>query len=118
MTSHTSNGLPQFQGFDYNSLDAETYVVVQQATSDLKSLMRRSAQDAFEIGEKLTKVKFQLGHGNFRRWLRSEFGWSVPTARRFMRVYAQFKCFNLNHLNIAASALYYLAESTTPEEAR
>jgi len=109
---------PDPEAFDYTSLDSESCILLQQKTLELKNLIRRSAQEIVQIGERLTEVKSKLGHGSFRKWLKSEFDWSVPTARRFMRVYDQFKCFNLNHLNIAASALYLLAEPSVPHQAR
>ena len=108
----------RIQGFDYTSLTPQIRILVQGKTSELKSLMRRSAQDIINIGYKLIEVKEKLGHGNFRAWLKAEFDWSVRTATRFMQVATQFKCANLAHLNIAVSALYLLAETSTPEEAR
>jgi hypothetical protein len=106
------------QGFDYDVLTPEIRIIVRGKTSELKSLMRRSAQDIIDIGQKLLEVKEQLGHGNFRDWLKAEFEWSVRTAARFMQVTTQFKNANLAHLNIAVSALYLLAEPSTPEKAR
>ena len=106
------------QGFDYATLDAETRLAVQQQTSEIKTLMRRTAQDIINIGQKLIEVKKQLGHGQFRNWLKVEFDWSVRTAARFMQVATQFKSANLAHLEIAASALYLLAEASTPSEAQ
>jgi hypothetical protein len=93
-------------------------MVVQQCTSDIKNLMRRTSQEIIEIGQKLTDVKAQLKHGNFRNWLKAEFNWSVKTASRFMQVAENFKYDNLTHLDIAASALYLLASPSTSEEAR
>ncbi|GJD22786.1 hypothetical protein RIVM261_077420 [Rivularia sp. IAM M-261] len=110
--------LTQEKGFDYAVLSPQVQILVQEKTSELKSLMRRSAQDIIDIGQKLAEVKEQLGHGNFRAWLKAEFDWSVRTAARFMQVATQFECANLAHLNIAISALYLLAEPSTPEKAR
>jgi len=106
------------QGFDYNALNSETRITVQRRTSEIKSLMRRTAQDIINIGQKLIEVKEQLGHGQFRNWLKTEFDWSVRTAARFMQVATKFKCANLAHFDIAASALYLLAKPSTPNEAR
>ena len=39
--------------FDYESLDAETRIVVRQKTGEIKDRMRRSASDIVEIGERL-----------------------------------------------------------------
>lgn len=109
---------PKALDFDYAALDAETRIVVQQRTSEIKTLMRRAASDIFDIGQKLVEVKAKLGHGHFRSWLKAEFKWSVSTATRFMQVAEQFKCTNLMHLPIAASALYELAAPSTPIDAR
>ncbi|MDJ0618191.1 MAG: DUF3102 domain-containing protein [Calothrix sp. MO_192.B10] len=108
----------QEKGFDYNVLSPKVQIIVQDKTSELKSLMRRSIQDIIDIGQKLIEVKEQLGHGNFRAWLKAEFDWSIRTASRFMQVATQFKCANLAHLNVAVSALYLLAQPSTPEKAR
>lgn len=37
--------------FDYTELAAETRTTVQQNTSDIKSLMRRTSQDIVSIGQ-------------------------------------------------------------------
>ncbi|MCB0105489.1 MAG: DUF3102 domain-containing protein [Caldilineaceae bacterium] len=105
-------------GFDYAALDSETRIVVQQRTSEIKTLMRRSAQDIIDIGQKLIEVKARLGHGNFGGWLESEFSWTPMTAQRFMQVAERFKNNNLLDLSIAPSALYALAAPSTPEPAR
>jgi hypothetical protein len=104
--------------FDYQELDAETRIVVQQRTEEIKVLVRRSAQHIIDIGNKLIDVKARLGHGHFGNWLDSEFGWSDFTARQFMNVAAKFKNENFSDLNFGASALYLLAAPSTPEPAR
>lgn len=109
---------PKLLDFDYAALNPETRIVVQQRTSEIKTLIQRAAQDIFEIGQKLVEVKAKLGHGHFRSWLKAEFEWSISTATRFMQVAEQFKYTNLIHLSIAASALYELAAPSTPESAR
>ena len=109
---------PKALDFNYAALNPETRIVVQQRTSEIKTLIQRTAQDIFEIGQKLIEVKAKLGHGHFRSWLKVEFEWSVSTATRFMQVAEQFKYTNLIHLSIAASALYELAAPSTPEAAR
>ena len=108
----------KIQGFDYTTLTPQVRVLVQDKTFELKSLIRRSAQDIINIGQNLIEIKEQLGHGNFRTWLKAEFNWSVRTATRFMQVATKFKRANLAYLNIAVSALYLLAETSTPEEIR
>lgn len=103
--------------FDYAALNLETRIVVQQRTSEIKSLMRHTASDIFDIGQKLTEVKAQFGHGYFRDWLKTEFDWSFWTANKYMQVADKFKCVNFSHLDIAISALYELAAPSTPSAA-
>jgi len=104
--------------FDYAELDVETRIVVRQRTDEIKTLVRRSAQDIIDIGGKLIDVKETLGHGNFGGWLAAEFGWSESAAQKFMSVSARFKSVNFTEMNIGASALYLLAAPSTPEPAR
>jgi hypothetical protein len=56
--------MEQMRLFDDSTLDTETRIVVQQRTGEIRSLMRRAAQDSI----------------NFARWLRVEFDWSESTA--------------------------------------
>ncbi len=106
------------QFFNYEDLDNETRVVVQQRTSEIKSLVKRNAQEVIEIGQKLIDVKEKLGHGKFRCWLKAEFSWGPTTAWKYMKVTETFKCSPCEHLDIAASALYLLATPSVPESAR
>lgn len=103
--------------FDYAALDSETRIVVQQRTDEIKTLVRRSAQDIVDIGQKLIDVKARLGHGYFRAWLASEFDWTPQTAVSFMRVAEKFGQIS-EILTFAPSALYLLASPSTPEAAR
>jgi hypothetical protein len=107
----------RLQSFNYAALDAETRIVVQQRTSEIKTLMRRTAQDIIEIGLKLAEVKARLGHGHFLGWLKAEFEWSERTAQNYMRVGETFKSATVADF-IPARALYQLASPSTPEAAR
>jgi hypothetical protein len=104
--------------FDYASLDRETADFLQQQTGEIRALMRRSAQDIFEIGQKLIELKQRLGHGQFGQWLEAEFDWTERLAQQFMNVARQFKPENFADLQIAPSALYLLAAPSTPEGVR
>jgi hypothetical protein len=104
--------------FNYGILNLATRKVVQQRTIEIKSLLRRTAQDVIDIGEKLSEVKQELGHGQFVDWLRTEFDWSDSAARKFMQVHRKFKSVKFTNLNIAISALYLLAADCTSEAAR
>ena len=103
------------EGFDYGTLDSETRIVVQQRTGEIRSLVRRSAQDVVDIGVKLGEVKQRLGHGGFGRWLEAEFQWSDSAAQKFMAVANRFKSVKFTDLTVAPSALYLLAAPSTPE---
>ena len=108
--------MQQLTLFDYQELDSETRIVVQQKTEEIKVLMRRTAQDVFDIGQKLSDIKARLGHGHFMNWLKAEFDWSDRTANNFMRVYQSFKSENIADLKFSQTALYVLAAA--PEDAR
>jgi hypothetical protein len=104
--------------FDYTTLDRDTASFVQQQTGEIRALMRRTAQDIFEIGSKLIEIKEKLGHGNFLAWLKAEFDWNERTAQNFMNVARQFKYETVSDLPLAATALYILAAPSTPEAIR
>ncbi len=87
-------------------------------TNEIKTLMKRTAQDIIEIGEKLIEVKERLPHGAFGQWLDSEFEWRERTARNFMQVAEKFKSVNFADLNFAPSALYLLVAPSTFGAAR
>ncbi|MGL5938884.1 MAG: DUF3102 domain-containing protein [Waterburya sp.] len=106
------------QDFDYKNLDPQAQILVKQKTAEIKGLIRQTAQDIIKVGQKLTEVKQQLKHGEFRNWLRTEFNWSISSATKFMQVSEQFKNVNFTHFNFATSALYILAAPSTPENAR
>lgn len=103
--------------FDYTMLDAETSLFIQKQTGEIRALMKRTAQDIIEIGQKLILVKEKLAHGKFLDWIAAEFEWSYPTAARFMQVANSFrKTYQID--KFAASALYVLAAPSTPASAR
>ncbi|MBV8885080.1 MAG: DUF3102 domain-containing protein [Chroococcidiopsidaceae cyanobacterium CP_BM_RX_35] len=104
--------------FDYEKLPYETRIIVQQRTSEIKRLLKQTAQELLDIGQKLIEVKEQLGHGNFGNWLKAEFGWGITTAWKLMKSAEAFKFSHCENLDIAASAMYLLAAPSTPHEAR
>ncbi|MUG94896.1 DUF3102 domain-containing protein [Scytonema sp. UIC 10036] len=106
-------------GFDYDALDNKQRSVVQQRTGEIKERLRRTAQDIWEIGQKLAEVRSQLKHGQFETWLKAEFGWSRRTAYNFINVYEAFgECANLAQIDIGTTALYILAAPSTPQSVR
>jgi hypothetical protein len=105
--------------FDYGVLSVEQRAIVEQKTSEIRDRLKRSAQDIWEIGQRLCEVRSQIKHGQFEAWLKAEFGWSRRTAYNFINVYESFgNRSNLAKIDIATSALYLLAAPSTPDEVR
>ena len=105
--------------FDYEALTPEQRIIIVQRTGEIQERLQRSAQDIWEIGQRLADVRAQLKHGQFDTWLKAEFNWSRRTAYNFINVYETFgERANLAQLDIASSALYLLAAPSTPENLR
>ncbi len=105
--------------FDYQVLTPTQRTIVQQRTGEIRERLQRSAQDIWEIGQRLVDVRSALKHGQFETWLKAEFGWSRRTAYNFINVYETFQeRANLAQIDIATSALYLLAAPSTPQEVR
>lgn len=114
-----TNQIPQ--SFEYTLLNEETKIIIEKRTLEIKNLMRLTAENIIDIGQKLTEVKEQLEHGTFQIWLRTEFEWSEQTARQFMQVYRWSETIenkNFVFSQLGTSALYLLAAPSTPPEAR
>ncbi|NER79362.1 MAG: DUF3102 domain-containing protein [Leptolyngbya sp. SIO1D8] len=103
---------------DLEHLSDDTACFVQQQAEDIRRLLRRTAQDIYEIGQKLLLVKDRLEHGDFLRWLTQEFDWSARTAQQFMNVARHFKSEKFSDLGFTPSALNILAAPSTPPPAR
>jgi Protein of unknown function (DUF3102) len=81
--------------------------------------IRVLAQDIVELGRLLTQAKARVGHGDWLRWLEREFGWTAKTAEKWMNVYSLSLKFELgSNFDLPLSALYALAEKSTPVEVR
>ena len=105
--------------FDYEILSPKQRTVVQKCAGEIKERLRRTAQDIWEVGQKLNEVRSQLEHGHFEGWLSAEFGWSRRTAYNFINVYEAFsESTNFAQLDIATSALYKLAAPSTSPSVR
>jgi len=88
---------------------------VMEIRDRIVSRGKRALADAIATGCDLLRAKELLGHGNFLPWIEAEFGWSISTANRFIRVAERFV--NLTNLPIELSAAYKLAAPSTPEDA-
>lgn len=101
--------------FDYTNLDVETSQFLRQQTGEIQALVKRTAQDIIEIGQKLNAVKEKLKHGHFTDWIEAEFHWSYPTAARFMQVADRLGDQIYQIDKFAPSAMYELAAPSTPK---
>ncbi|HEU4328833.1 MAG TPA: DUF3102 domain-containing protein, partial [Roseiflexaceae bacterium] len=101
--------------FDYKELDEVSRTVIQELTHGIRKRLERTAQAMIETGLDLAKVKARLAHGQWGRWLATEFDWSERTADNFIAVYTKFK--DANVAKIASSALILMTRSTVPPEA-
>ncbi len=103
--------------FNYEDLDPKVELLVRENTGKIKFLLKRSAEDIFNIGKYLTEVKLSLSHGEFYNWLECEIPGSSRSTARFMQVYRRLKSDTLSDLNIVPSALYKITKKSSPDEA-
>ncbi len=47
---------------------------MEEIAERIRNSVRRAAEDIISIGQDLTQVKDQLGHGKFLNWIDREFG--------------------------------------------
>jgi len=87
-------------------------------TEAIRALLRRTHENAVEMGKQLTQAKELISHGDWLNWLDREFKWTERTARHLMHVYemAARHGENFSDLNIPLSGLYLLAAPSTPVE--
>lgn len=107
-------------GFDYQALQSEQRILVQQRTSEICTLLRQQVYNAIEIGQKLLEIKQSLKNDNlYRQWIEAEFPWEKSAANRFEHVALRFSNVpNWDMLNgsFDLSALYILAAPSTPAD--
>lgn len=116
-----NNEITIIEPFNYNTLDTETRILVQQATREIGDEINTIRHSAIKIGQRLIHVKGLLRHGEWGKWLEAEFGWSDQTAANYMNQ-AQLANQNPKFLEleqrISRTAMTKLAARTTPENAR
>ena len=107
--------------FDYTQLDGDTRTTLQDHATRLRALAQDAALGLWQMGEILADAQERLafyGRGTFQRWVEAEADVGLRTAYRLIDVYRRFDCDNLAQTTFAASALYVLAELSTPPQAR
>ena len=107
-------------GFDYGILNPVMADQIRTSAKRIRAKIKRTLVDIIDVGHDLLKVKDNLGHGYFGRWLLMEFGWVDRTARNFMAVAEMFgtKMEMISDLAIEPTAAYLLAAPSVTFEAR
>lgn len=63
---------------------------IEKTTAEILILKDQTAQNIIEIGKRLIKVKKNLNHGEFIKWLENKVDFSRYTANRFMKIATEF----------------------------
>jgi hypothetical protein len=106
--------------FDPTGLAANQIQAVRDAEEAIRTRLRRTVLDVWEIGRRLKEAKAILGHGRYLPWLDAAFGLSESTAKGWVRVVDAFPTREAigRFLNADVSAVKLLAADGTPAEVR
>lgn len=74
------------RGFDHSALTPEAAELVRSTAAEIHRSLHRQLSEVVTSGRALLHVKEVLPHGQFGKWLLSEFGWKERSAQNFMRV--------------------------------
>jgi Protein of unknown function (DUF3102) len=91
---------------------------LEQISQQIKALDKKTIQNTVEIGRLLFEAEQQCSHGEYMKWLRSEFGWSHDTSLNYRKVYRLSqnpKFSDFDRLNISVSVLYLVADHIDDE---
>lgn len=93
-------------------------MIIEDATAEIRRLIRRSSEDILEIGRNLVRVRDLLPKGQFQDWVTSEFSWSLRTAYNFIAVHERLGGFieRGQLASVSNAALYMLAGGSVPDE--
>jgi hypothetical protein len=76
--------------FDYGVILPANAEIARSAVLEIRSSRQRQIDEVIVTGRALLRVKDVLEHGEFGRWLTSEFGWAERTAQNYMKAAASF----------------------------
>ena len=107
--------LPVVAGFDYSQVDAIVAGSLREAADRIQALFRKEQIAIIETGTELLRVKGKLVHGQFGRWVDAEFGLSVSTAERYMRVADRLAGKIGTVTVLQPTTLYQLSAKSTPD---
>jgi hypothetical protein len=100
--------------FDYAALAEDKRKEVEEATTFIQAALRATTDNVIEIGRRLQRVKADLAHGQWQRWLKAEFQWTERSAQYFMNTAVRFGSEAENFSAMPASVVYMLAAPSTP----
>lgn len=83
---------------------------------EIRLFTEQMGSSAWEIGDRLLKIKESLEAGEWAQWVANNLPFSVSTARNLIIVRQSFK--SAKHVRFEASVAYILAGRSVPEEAR
>jgi small-conductance mechanosensitive channel len=108
--------------FDYSQLDLDTRSELRVDEAKLDLHFNQAGMHLYEGGKILAKWRDKLSHnktGGFEGWLNQRYPkLNLRQAYRFIDVATNFNLDNLSRLQFQSSALYLLAASSVPDEAR
>jgi hypothetical protein len=104
--------------FDYTSLSAIDAQALMEAADRIRFRTRRQIEDIIQTGRDLLEIKAKVRHGQFTRWLISEFSWSDRTAQNYMNVATAFAGKTETVSGLPPRILYRLAAPSTPAAIR
>ena len=103
--------------WDYAAIQNEAPVeIIQAAAVQIKTVLRRTAENVIELGKLLTAVRKNLPHGSWQSWIVGEIGVSTSTANNWLRAYEHADQFRAI-ANLNPTAIYTLAGEGVPEDA-
>ena len=65
-------------------------MTLNQRVVKIKFFLNQTAQNIIEIGKELTAAKNEVPHGDWQNWLDNNFGMSIYTAARFIKIANRF----------------------------
>lgn len=103
--------------FDYSQVDEAHREQVMDAAVDIRRRTQQAQDDLVAAGQRLNEVKDFLPHGQFEKWLGTEFNLSVRMAQNLMNVARRFDGKNETVSLLNSSVLYMLASPSVPDVA-
>ena len=104
--------------FDYAGLGPDTVDEARAAADRIRKLGHQQNEAIFAIGRELIAIMAKLSHGQWVSWLRAEFGMSVSTAERYIRVAEKLPEKIVTVTNLRPTTLYALSAKSTPGPVR